>query len=354
MNSSMHIKPVEGPSVWYARDWVRDDSWITGLTAENIKDIEAALQNVKRSARSFPTIKREMFPLPSMERLLAKLKAELLEGRGFFLLKGLPVGKYSVQECEQIFWGIGTHLGTGVTQNAAAEFISHVYDRRLDYTKRTVRAYQVRDALAMHCDNSDLVGLLCVRAAMSGGASLLTSSMAAFNEILRTRPEFLGLLFSGFPYDRKNEQGPGEMPFTQKIPVFSASKGVVSCRYARSYIRHAQETTKVKLSPLEVEALDYLDSVTSSKELQIEMYMEPGDMQFCNNYTVLHARRGFEDHPEAERGRLLLRLWLEVEGVRQIESDIVRHGFHRFGNLGKTAADWLAARPPAQTVGETT
>jgi hypothetical protein len=336
------MKPVEGPSVWYAKDWDHDDTWITHLSAENIRDIDAALQRVKRNGRPFPTIVREMFPLPSMEQLLGKLKAELLEGRGFCLLKGLPVGRYSVQDCEQIFWGIGTHLGTGVTQNAAADFISHVYDRRLDYTQRTVRAYQVRDALAMHCDNSDLVGLLCVRAAKSGGASLLTSSMAAFNEVLRTRPEYLGLLFSGFAYDRKNEHGAGEMPFTQKIPVFSASQGVVSCRYARSYIRHAQETTKVQLSPIEVEALDYLDSITSRKELQIEMTMEPGDMQFCNNYTVLHARRGFEDHPEPDRGRLLLRLWLEVEGVRQIENEIVRHGFHRFGNLGKTAAEWFA------------
>lgn len=341
-NRTIHMKPVAGPSVWYASDWKSSDAWITPLSKENIADIDRALQNSKNAHRSFATVTQADFPLPSMTESLRKVRADVLDGRGFSLMRGLPVDQYTIEDCERIFWGIGTHIGMGVTQNANADLIAHVFDRRLDYSQRTVRAYQVKAALAMHCDNSDLVGLFCVRPAMSGGASLLTSSLAAFNEILRTRPEYLGVLFSGFAYDRKGEQGAGERPFTQKVPTFSVSKnGVVSCRYSRSYLHHAQETIGLRLSPLEVEILDYFESITARPEFQMEMNLEPGDILFCNNYTVLHARRGFDDHPEPDRGRLLLRLWLEVEGVRDIDNDLVRHGFHHYGNLGKRASEWL-------------
>ncbi len=242
-SSSICLQPVQGPSAWRKADIAADKSWVLQLSEENIADIDSALAQARRRAATFATLDRETFRLPSMEPLLADLKDALLRGRGFALLRGLPVEKYSISDSELIFWGIGSYLGRGVTQNAAAELISHVYDRGLDYKDRTVRAYQVRDALAMHCDNSDLVGLLCIRRAKSGGSSLLTSSMAVYNEILRTRPEYMGIYYSGFAYDRKNEQGEGEALFTQKIPLFSASNGVVSCRYARSYIQLAQGTT---------------------------------------------------------------------------------------------------------------
>lgn len=339
---NIHLNPIAGPSVWHSADWKNDDSWITRLTSENITDINLALRQSKSHHRSFATITEKDFPLPSMRQMLEKVRADVLNGRGFSLVRGLQVSDYSIEDCERIFWGIGTHIGMGVTQNANADLIAHVFDRRYDYTQRTVRAYQVKDALAMHCDNSDLVGLFCVRAAMSGGASLLTSSLAAFNEILRTRPEYLGILFSGFAYDRKGEQGIGEAPFTQKVPTFSVSQGgVMSCRYSRSYLHHAQETVGLKLSPLEIEVLDYFESITGNPQFQMEMHLEAGDMLFCNNYTVLHARRGFEDFPEPERSRLLLRLWLEVDNVREIDNQLVRHGFHHYGNLGKRATEWL-------------
>jgi hypothetical protein len=338
--SSICLQPVEGSSAWRKDDVVADRSWVLQLSEQNISDIDLALEQARQRRATFATLDKDTFRVPSMEPLLATLREALLHGRGFALVRGLPVEKYSIKDNELIFWGIGSYLGRGVTQNAAAELISHVYDRGLDYRDRTVRAYQVRDALAMHCDNSDLVGLLCIRRAKSGGSSLLTSSMAVYNEILRTRPEYLGIYYSGFAYDRKNEQGEGEERFTQKIPLFSASNGVVSCRYARSYIQLAQGTTGVKLSDMEQEAISYFEEVASRPEFQLEMDLEPGDMQFANNYVVLHARRGFENYAEPERGRLLLRLWLETEGVRDISSEIVRHGFHHFGNLGKAADEW--------------
>ncbi|NPC56015.1 TauD/TfdA family dioxygenase [Caenimonas soli] len=344
MKETIHLMPVEDPSAWRNADLRDDQSWIYHLTSENIVEIEAALKSAMRQRLEFQQIEKEDFALPSMEPLFERLRDSLLRGRGVALVKGLPVDRYSQEESSMIFWGIGTHLGIGVTQNAAAELLGHVYDRGLNYSQRTVRAYQVRAELSLHCDNSDLVGLLCLRQAKSGGRTLLTSSMSVYNEILRTHPEHLSVLFSGFVYDRKGEHGPDELAFSEKIPVFSTTDGVLSCRYARSYIEHAPKSTHVALSPTEREVLDYFDAVASREDLRFEFAMEPGDMQFLNNYTVLHGRTEYEDHPEPEQKRYMLRLWLEVPEVRDIESDIVRYGFTRFGKHGLSAREWLASQ----------
>jgi hypothetical protein len=349
MGRTIHLLPQENASAWRVADLRDDQSWTYRLTAENITDIDAALKNARQRGLAFPEIEQKDFPLPSMQPLLQRLREGVLRGRGFALVKGLPIERYSDEEASMIFWGIGTHLGIGVTQNAAGDLLGQVYDRGLNYSQRTVRAYQVRAELSMHCDNSDLVGLLCLRQAKSGGKTLLTSSMSVYNEILRTHPEYLGVLFSGFVYDRKGEQGPDELPFSQKIPVFSVNNGVLSCRYARSYIEHARQSTGIELTPIEREVLDYFDSVALREDLRFEFSMEPGDMQFANNYTVLHGRTEYEDYPEPERKRHLLRLWLEVPGVRDIASDIVRYGFTRFGNHGKSAREWLAQQDQKET-----
>ena len=255
--------------------------------------------------------------------------------------------RYDDAEAHLLFWGIGTHLGEGVTQNAAAELIAGVYDRGMAY-EGNVRAYQVRAELSMHCDNSDIVGLFCLRQAKSGGATLLTSALAIYNRILAEHPEYLPLLHSGFVYDRKGEEGPGEPPISQKIPVFAtASDDTVSARYARSYITQAERRTGTRLSPLEREALDFLDRTALDPELLLEFHLAPGDMEFASNYTVFHARRAYEDHADPARRRHMLRLWLQNEALRRVEDRQIRFGFTRFGNHGRTAREWQAMQEAA-------
>jgi hypothetical protein len=118
--------------------------------------------------------------------------------------------------------------------------------------------------------------------------------------------------------------------------VFTETDGIVSCRYARSYIDHAEKTTGIALAPLERAALDALDAICREPDLMLEFKMQPGDIQYANNYTVLHARRGYTDAPEAKR--LMLRLWLEADWVRPVADPMARYEFIRFGNAGRTAA----------------
>src|SRR5215813_4223522 len=65
--------------------------------------------------------------------------------------------------------------------------------------------------------------------------------------------------------------------------------------------------------------LDRFEEVTKRAELMLEFTLQPGEMYFINNYTVLHARTAFDDgDAEDDQRRHLLRLWLEVAGMRPV------------------------------------
>ena len=343
MAVNIRMTPVTDPSAWDRAGMQADTSWIVPLAPQHIAALDRSLATVKARGLAMAKVTAQDFPLPEWQGLLAGMRAELGSGRGLVLLRGLPVERYSEPDANILIWGIGTHLGEGVTQNAAGDLMGQVFDHGLAY-KGNNRAYQVNAELSMHCDNSDLVGLMCLRQAKSGGETLLSSTMSVYNRILATHPEYLPLLHSGFVYDRKGEEGPDEPPISAKLPVYAtAADGTLSCRYARSYIRRAEERTGIRLSPLEAEALDFLDETARDPALMMEFHLQPGDMEFANNYLVFHARRAFQDHAGTERRRHMLRLWLQDDGLRRIEDDALRFGFTRFGNHGRTARQWLAA-----------
>ncbi|HYF09770.1 MAG TPA: TauD/TfdA family dioxygenase [Acetobacteraceae bacterium] len=344
MAFNIRMTPVADPSAWDRASMLADPSWIVRLEPYHVAALDRALAAVKACGLRMAEITRDDFALPEWQGLIAQMRAELAAGRGVILLRGLPMERYSDEEARLLFWGVGTHLGEGVTQNGAAELMADVLDRGLAF-RGDNRAYQVNAELSMHTDNSDLVGLMCLRQAKSGGETLLTSTTSVYNRILAEHPEYLPLLYSGFVHDRKGEEAPGEMPVSQKIPVYHAAfDGTLSCRHTRSYITRAEERTGVRLSPLEKEALDHLDETARDPALMLEFHLQPGDMEFANNYLVFHARRAFQDHDDPRRKRHMLRLWLQDDTLRRIENDQIRFGSTRFGNHGKTAREWLSMR----------
>jgi hypothetical protein len=336
--------PITEPAAWTRAELEADASWRIQLEPRHILAVDRALAAVKARGLPFHAITRADFPLPEWDDVLARTWEGLTRGRGVALLRGLPVERYSDADAHLLYWGIGTHLGEGVTQNAAAELIASVHDRGQAYGG-DVRAYQVSAELALHCDNSDIVGLMCLRQAVSGGETMLVSPLAIYNRLLAEAPEHLEALHAGFPYDRKGEEGPGEPPISEHpIPLFhTASDGTVSARYARSYITRAEQRLGRPLAPAQTAALDAFDRLAQDPALLVEFHLQPGDLEFASNYTVFHARRAYQDHADPARKRMMLRLWLKNDGLRRIEDDHLRFGFTRFGNHGKTATELAAA-----------
>ncbi|MEO8753652.1 MAG: TauD/TfdA family dioxygenase [Casimicrobiaceae bacterium] len=303
--------PVIDASAWTADGVNRDASWIYRFSADAIGELDAALDRVRHLP--ITDIRRQDFPLRQVALDLQRVSAQVEDGTGMAVLRGLPVLKYSKEDASRIYWGIGQHLGSPVTQNSRAHLLGHVRDEGVVYGHKT-RGYNTSAKLNFHTDNCDVVGLLCLRVSKSGGLSRISSSTSIYNQILARHPELLEPLFEGFHYDLKGEHLPGRSELSDHpIPVFSLCNGRLSCRYLRNAIMPAFAKRGTPPTARQLAAMDLFDALANSAELCFEMAMEPGDMQLLNNHVTVHSRTEFEDYPDEDRKRHLLRLWLRTD-----------------------------------------
>lgn len=314
--------PITGPAAWRRSDLQQDPSWLTVLSPSAIAAIDAALATVKARGKTFPQFSAADFPITAeLAGLLARHADELENGRGFTVLRGLPVGRYTDDEIDTVYYGLGLHLGVPVRQNPRGDLLGLVMNVG-DPTQKTTRVYETNLYLPYHSDPSDVVGLLCVRKAREGGLSSLVSVAAIYNEILARHPEYLGLYHRPMYFAHLCEPEPS------LSPIFSWHQGKLSCRYLRQYIELGHEIRGLPLSRVEVEALDLFDAVMHDERLRVDMMLEPGDLQFANNYAVLHSRNAFVDDDEPARRRKLLRLWLKMPNARVLAPEFPgRNGF---------------------------
>lgn len=306
---------VVEPSVWMADEYRNSDEWTFNFTDVHIRELSEALNYVQSQGLGGTQFTKDDFPLPTLGPDL-DVQRELLEnGRGFTLMRGIPIDRYDLDELTAIYWGIGAHLGEGFFQNAQGDLVGHVTDhgRKFEGTdpyKFNIRAYTTTVEIPPHTDSCDLVGLLCVRAAKSGGGSAVVSSTALYNRFLDTRPDLLEPLYNGFHLDLIGKGTTEKELSHHRIPVFSYWGGKLSCRYNKGQIEHGANKAHDGLTAIEQEAVDYFRELSTHADFRLEMNFQPGDIQILNNRTTLHSRTAFEDHDKPEQRRLLLRLWL--------------------------------------------
>ena len=185
------------------------------------------------------------------------------------------------------------------------------------------------------------VGLACLRDAKSGGVSRLTSALTVHNVMLEEYPEALERLYRGYTFHRRGEEKPGDLPYTPyRVPVYSNTEGKVSARYVRTYVEAGEAAAGRPMGEAELRVLDRFEEVTKRPELILEFTLQPGEIYFINNYTILHARTAFDDgDTEEDRRRHLLRLWLEVPQMRPVHPHIRSGGIEAVP--GRTPSyDW--------------
>ena len=310
-------KPIVGRSAWRPADFASRDAYTVALTSTHLAAFDAALARSRATGRAAEDLGQEDFPLGPIAADVSAWCDEVLPGRGFVVLRGLTRDRYSEEDLATIFWGLGTRLGRAVSQSSMGDRIGHVTD--VGGKDRRERAYRNSRELTMHTDRCDVIGMMCLNTAMSGGISGYSSVHTIHNEILATRPALLEPLYAGFRYHRRGEELPGEPPITEDpVPVLSESEGAVSAVYLRAYMEMAAKELGTPLSDAQIAALDYFDEVAARPDIKLEFMLEPGETIFFNNCTMLHNRTAFEDHPDAARKRHLLRLWLMLDGRRPL------------------------------------
>jgi len=311
--------PIRGPAVWYGRDLQTRTDWIRHFSAGELAELDTAVRAFKAGGTPLSEISRARFPLPALVPRLDAILGELLEGRGFAMLRGFPVERYTREEQAIAYMGLGAYLGAARSQNAKGHLLGHVKDLGHDIRDPKVRYYQTNRKLEYHTDSVDVVGLLCLKTARSGGESFIASSMTLFNEVLARRPDLVPALFEPYPTDRRGEVPEGMQPWFD-MPIFHWHANRLTCIYVRQYIESAQALfpQAKRLRREQVEAMDLLDQLVNDPQIHLSMAFLPGDMQFLHNHQILHSRNDFENWPEPERHRHLLRLWLAPPGGRPL------------------------------------
>ncbi len=325
-----------GAAVWSAADGAADPSWRIDLDDGQRRTIVAAARAAADRGATVDTLDASSFPLDGMRPVIDEWSRALEVGRGFLLLRGFPVDQLDAHEIELAYLGLGCHLGTPVGQNKAAELLTHIRDERLPADAGKVRLYRTRERQDFHTDGADIIGLLCLHRAARGGESKIASSWALYNEILARRPDLLDALYEPMGWDRQGDVPAGEAPWFTLAPLHDIG-GVPRLFYLGWYIRDSQQHADApRLTDAQLEAMELLEALANDPTFHVEMDFEPGDVQLINNGRILHAREAYEDDPDPDRRRHLLRMWLAA---------------HRFTSLEPSLRGGIAARP-SDTEGE--
>lgn len=321
---------LEPQCEWTSERVADESSWTEVFTARELDELDAALRHALRKSDDVLEIQREDFPLPELHTRLHAIEAELINGRGFVRLRGIDRSRYSQAEMEMLYWGIGMHLGAPWPQNKHGHVLGDVTDQGKAMNDPTARGNEIGGAaLPFHCDGSDLVGLMCLANGRRGGLSAVANSVTIHNRLVREAPDLAAELYEPLPYDFRGEQPPGWKPF-YTLPVFTEWNDRLFVRCIPPYIFASQRHPEApRLTEKATAALQRVITLADDPANHVRMELLPSDMQFINNYHVLHGRTAYEDDRGAGRIRHLKRLWLETDVLQDRPPYFAnRNGFH--------------------------
>lgn len=312
---------LTGPMVWQRDDLMQSSDWRMQVSGAQMDELDKVLLAMADQPVVALAERRDL--LPRWQESLTHIRDELDKGRGLVLLRGIDAARYTLEQLRRLYWLLATCVGEPMIQNAVGELLGEVIDRGHDYQANNVRGYTTSAALAFHCDPADVVALLCVHPAKSGGTSHIVSASAVHNEIARLYPQFLRALYRGFHFDLRGEGAKGERDEVteHRVPVFHYHHGRLSMRFNHKTIVDGMRKAGLPLAGDDLAAVDCVAQLSCRPDLVADMDFEVGDIQWLSNYDCLHARGAFIDWPEPERKRRLLRIWLNLRGGRPLRDD---------------------------------
>jgi alpha-ketoglutarate-dependent taurine dioxygenase len=310
----MTSQTTTDPRAWRTASIDAPSSWYYPLSAPCLAALDQAVQEWRHEQRPVTDISLPNALRHTCARDLEPVQRALDSGRGFAIIQGIPVERSSVPEAQLMYWLLGQALGQPVDQNVQGTRLYDVRDTGQDV------AYGARFSVTnsestFHTDNSfgdelfDYVGLLCVRTAKTGGTNQVVSGYTVYQELRDQHPDVLAILSQPFHIDRRAGVKEGQSA-TARYPVLAQHGGNLTVRYLRYWIEVGHQKAAAPLTPAQQQALDVLDRLLPRPDLRVEFVLRPGEVFFSNNRWIFHNRTAFEDHPEVERRRHYVRLWL--------------------------------------------
>ncbi|MFT6582520.1 MAG: hypothetical protein ACJAU6_002966 [Alphaproteobacteria bacterium] len=328
--SPMPDGSISGPAAWRSADMMADTSWRYTLNDAEIRELNDAMRSTMAQGIEIIQIDSANFPLPTLGNRLRHLRKDVLDGRGFQQIRGIPVDGYSTEESARVFFGIGAHLGSLRSQNAEGHVLGHVCDLSHDYkANANLRGYRAGGPLKFHTDSVDIVGLMCLRAAKEGGASKIASVATIHNEMLKRRPDLVQELYRPVHRDRRGEVPEGKDPWWI-MPIFQWYEGRMNSHFSDVYIRSVEWFPEApRFTDAQHETFELIQEIAEDPAIHLSMEFKEGDIQLVNNHEILHARADYLDWEDTVPQRYLFRLWICPPNGRALPPSYAE----RYGNI---------------------
>jgi alpha-ketoglutarate-dependent taurine dioxygenase len=308
---------LDGRIAW-TRDSLSSSDGVVALTPDCLAEIREVAALLKDNPVPVLALNPDEFDMPSCKRSMAEARRELDQGVGFVLVDRLPVDEFGRETATAIYWLLCSMVARPVAQKWDG---CMVYDVRDTGQKpgNGVRPDITNVEQNFHTDNSynlcppDYVALLCLQTAKLGGISRIVSFASAHNEMRRRHPELLPRLYRPYWFDRQREHAPDDVKVLSH-PLFEAEGGRLLARLSRFQVVNGYKLAMEALDDEGAAALDALEAIMNQPGLGKEFFFERGQIQILDNRRCGHKRTEFHDHPEPERKRHLVRLWLRERG----------------------------------------
>jgi len=313
-------QPVSDAAGWMARDLAENDDWIIKPSSSDIAALKAMAKTYRSKFGDEPGSllhrEKEDFDPGGFIKSLNTISHTLKDGKGLVLIRGLPMDELELIDAAIIYWAIGLYIGTPASNNPDGDMIGHVTNLGKDMDNPKHRGYQTKATLDYHNDQANIVGLLCIQTAQSGGQSKVVSSISIYNELLKRRPDLLEPLTENYCWSMMGEVDENDSPYYTS-PVFNFIDGYLCTSFGPAHIIKGHLLPEAPdMTDAQAEAIKVLEEIC--EDLHYAMDLQRGDIQLLNNMVALHTRSSYEDWQEPERKRRLWRLWLTMPGIRPL------------------------------------
>merc|ERR1719262_1081039 len=201
-----------------------------------------------------------------MVQKMAAIRDHLENQKGLVMIRNMPVGDARVTEDDLaiMYLGVSVHVGHIILQSSSGlRSVSRGYGLPLGRVQAEMIGETPKDGkqtnnhFRYHTDRCDVISLLSIRTAPSGGYSRVVSAPAIYNAMMERCPELAQAMCQ--PIDRIWE---GENGFF-RLPVWGLTpSGKFTTQFSPSYIENAQFLDNtIKATPTQIKALDAIESI---------------------------------------------------------------------------------------------
>jgi len=309
---------IEGRQAWVASD-VTEDDWRLAIPQDALAEIDEVISILKANPLDVRALSPHDYPLDACRAMMQRVRKVLDNGVGLVVMDRLSVSRYTKEELTWVYWLLSSMIARPVAQSFDGRLLYDVRDTGVKTATR-VRGDLTSQELSWHSDYGfnfppPYLGLLVLRTAREGGISMSGSMMTVHNVLRERNPDLLRRLYEPFYWNRQGEHPEGD-PVTHFHGMFQYDGKSVRARYNQSLIPRGYELVGKQLDERGQRAIRTVSDILSEPEHHITFVLEPGQLQFVNNFKMAHLRTEYADHDEPDAKRHLIRIFLRDFGRR--------------------------------------